>query len=101
MDKAKKDLAEMRDESITGMSKFYTQTVDRIQKTAAVTIKTMNKAIEKALNQYNRKVQHVADSVPGNFGKNAAGYPWVTVTATLALGLLLGALLKPGRQSTG
>ena len=44
-------------------------------------------------------MQAVADQVPGDFAKKAAGYPWVTITVSLALGLLLGGLLKPGRQA--
>jgi ElaB/YqjD/DUF883 family membrane-anchored ribosome-binding protein len=53
------------------------------------------------LSQYNAKVQDIANRVPGDFGKKIAGYPWVTITMSLAFGLLLGVMLKPGRQPVG
>jgi hypothetical protein len=33
--------------------------------------------------------------------KKAARYPWVTITISLAFGLLLGGLLKPGDRQVG
>lgn len=99
--KTKKDLATLGDDGITGVSRIFEQMVDGAQKTLSVTIKTMNKAVGQGLSQYNDKLQDAADKVPGSFGEKAAGYPWVTITMTLVFGLLLGAFLKPGRQSAG
>ena len=48
----------------------------------------MNKVVGQGLSQYNTKIQEVADRVPGDFAKKAAGYPWVTITLSLAAGLL-------------
>jgi hypothetical protein len=61
----------------------------------------VKKDIGDGLVQYNTEVQKVANRAPGGFGKKAAKYPWVIVTITLAFGLLLGGLLKPGRQPAG
>lgn len=98
VDNAKKDLATLKDDGIAGVSRMFDQLTGDATKMVAVKVKTFNKAFEKSLSQYNEKVQDLADRVPGGFAKKAAGYPWVTVTMSLALGLLLGMLLKPGRQ---
>jgi ElaB/YqjD/DUF883 family membrane-anchored ribosome-binding protein len=101
VDKAKKDLATLGDDSVTGLSRIFKQLVDDAKETVSVAVKTFNKTAGQRLSQYNAKAQDVADRVPGGFGKKAAGYPWVTITMSLAFGLLLGVLLKPGRQPVG
>jgi ElaB/YqjD/DUF883 family membrane-anchored ribosome-binding protein len=60
-------------------------------------VKAFNKEMGQGLSQYNTKVQDFADRVPGDFSKKVAKYPWVTITMSLAFGLLLGVLLKPSR----
>jgi ElaB/YqjD/DUF883 family membrane-anchored ribosome-binding protein len=97
----KKDLAKLGDDSVTGLSRKYEQLADDTKKKAAGAIQTVTQRVEQGLSQYNAKVQDMADRVPGDFSKKAAGYPWVTVTMSLAFGLLLGALLKPGRRPVG
>jgi ElaB/YqjD/DUF883 family membrane-anchored ribosome-binding protein len=74
---------------------------DDTKKTVDVAVKNVNKAVGQGLGEYNAKVQGVADKVPGDFAKKVAGYPWVSITIALAVGLLLGVLLKPGRQHLG
>jgi ElaB/YqjD/DUF883 family membrane-anchored ribosome-binding protein len=101
VDKAKNDLATLRDDGITGLSRKFEQMTDDTKKSVDEAVKTVNKAVGQGLSQYNAKVQEFADKVPGDFGKKAAGYPWVTMTISLIVGLLLGAILKPGRQSVG
>jgi len=64
-------------------------------------VKTLNKDVGHRLSQYNAIVQDFADRFPGDFGKKAARYPWVMITLSLVCGLLLGVLLKPGRQPVG
>ena len=98
VDKAKNDLATLGDDGVTGLSRKIEQLTDDTKKTVDVAVKTANKAVGQGLSQYNAKVQDVADRVPGGLGKKATGYPWVTITISLVLGLLLGVLLKPGRQ---
>jgi len=98
IDRVKKDLVILGDDGIIGLSRKYEQLLDKAQKKAADSVKTFNKVVEQGLRQYNAKVQHAANKMPGDFGKKAAGYPWVTITLSLAVGFLLGGLLKPGRQ---
>jgi hypothetical protein len=64
--------------------------------------RSLNKDVGHGLSSYNAKVQDVADRLPGDFDKKSARYPIVTITMSLAAGLLLGILLlKPGRQPVG
>ena len=97
----KKDLATLGEDGVTGLNRKFEQLADDTKNVVAAAVKTFNKDVGHGLSQYNAKVQDVADRVPGGFGKKAAGYPWVTITMSLVLGLLLGVLLKPGRQPVG
>ncbi len=61
----------------------------------------VKKGVTRGLKQYNSKAQEVANQVPGNFSKRAAKYPWVTISAVLVFGFLLGNLIKPTRHYVG
>lgn len=97
VDRIKKDIATLGDDGAAKMSQVFSKWTKSSKKTAA----GINKGVEEGLSTYNDKVQDVADSVPGGFSKKAAGYPWVTITMSLAIGLLLGVLLKPSRTAIG
>lgn len=99
--KTKRDLAALRDDGVTGLRRMFEPLADSAREKFAATVKTINKEVDHGLNQYNKKVQDVADKVPGGFSQKAAGYPWVTITISLVFGLLLGVILKPGRQPVG
>jgi len=101
VDRAKKDITTLGHDGVAGLSRIFEQLVDNAKEMVSVPVKTFSEAVGKGLSQYNAKIQDVADQVPGGFSKKVAGYPWVTITMSLAFGLLLGALLKPGRQSVG
>jgi len=96
-----KDLGALKEDGVTGLGRKFEQLADEAKEMVSGAVNTLNKDVGNGLNQYNAKVQDVADRFPGGFGKKAAGYPWVTITISLALGLLLGVLLKPGRQPVG
>ena len=96
-----KDLGALKEDGVTGLGRKFEQLADEAKEMVSGAVNTLNKDVGNGLNQYNAKVQDVADRIPGGFGKKAAGYPWVTITMSLAFGLLLGILLKPGRQSVG
>src|SRR4030042_6598141 len=101
VEQAKNDLTTLEDDGVTGLSRKFEQLTDDTKKTVDVAVKNVNKAVGQGLSQYNAKVQDVADRVPGDFAKKVAGYPWVTMTISLAVGLLLGVLLKPSRHHLG
>jgi ElaB/YqjD/DUF883 family membrane-anchored ribosome-binding protein len=97
----RKDLIALGEDGVTGLSRKFEQLADDTKEMVTDAVKTLNKDVGHGLSQYNAKVQDVADRFPGSFGKKAAGYPWVTITISLVFGLLLGVLLKPGRQPVG
>jgi hypothetical protein len=97
----KKDLVALGDDGVTGLSRKYEQLANDTKEMVTDAVRTMNKEVGQGLSQYNAKVQDVADRVPGDVGRKAARYPWVTITLSLVFGVLLGLLLKPGRQPVG
>lgn len=96
-----KDLATLKEDGVTGMGRKFKQLTGEAKDAVSGAVITLNKDIGNGLSQYNAKVQDAVDRVPGGFSKKAAGYPWVTITIFMAFGLLLGILLKPGRQPVG
>ena len=101
IDKTKEDVATLGEDGVTGLSRKFEQLTDETKVMVPDAVKSLNKDVGHGLSQYNAKVQDFADRVPGDFGKKAAKFPWVTVTMSLAFGLMLGFLLKPGRQPVG
>ena len=101
LDNLNKDFATLGDDSITGLSRMFEQMADDVKETVADAVEAINQTVGQGLSQYNVKVQDAVDKVPGGFSEKAARYPWVTLTFALATGLLLGVLLKPGRQHVG
>ena len=101
IDRARKDIATLGDDGVTSLTRKFDRLTDDVKEPVSDAVKFLNEGVEQGLDQFNTKIQDVADRVPGNFSKKAARYPWVTVTMTLIFGLLLGALLKPGRQPVG
>ena len=101
IDRAKKDIATLTDDGVTGLSRKSEQLEDGVKSTVTDVVKTVNSEVGQGFSQYNAKVQEIADKVPGGFSKKVAEYPWVMITFSLVFGLLLGVLLKPGRQPVG
>ncbi len=99
--KIKKDLVTLGGDGVTGLSRKYEQLADDTKEMVTDAVKTLNKDVGQGLSQYNAKLQDIADRVPGDVGKKAARYPWVTITLSLVFGVLLGVILKPGRQPVG
>jgi len=91
------DVATLGEDGVTGLSRKFEQLTDETKVMVTDTVKSLNQEVGHGLSTYNAKVQDIADRLPGDFGKKAARYPWVTITMSLAVGLLLGILLKPRR----
>jgi ElaB/YqjD/DUF883 family membrane-anchored ribosome-binding protein len=109
IDKAKEDVATLGEDVATlgedgviGLSRKFEQLTDETKVMVTDAVKSLKKDVGHGLSTYNAKVQDVSDRLPGDFGKKAARYPWVTITMSLAAGLLLGVLLlKPRRHPVG
>jgi len=126
--KLKEDATALMEDGKVSLDKFETQTIQTVNKakgdltqwvevgtaqfgqklenlaggardTMIVKAKTVQQDVDLGLNQYNTKVQELADKAPGGFGQKVTRYPWVTITISLAFGLMLGMLLKPTRHS--
>jgi len=95
------DVATLGEDGVTGLSRKIEKLTDETKELVTGAVKTLNKDVGHGLSQYNAKVQDFADRLPGDFGRKATRYPWVTITMSIAFGLLLGVLLKPGRQPVG
>jgi ElaB/YqjD/DUF883 family membrane-anchored ribosome-binding protein len=100
----RQDVAKLNQDLTTSLEDGFSQLSEGFEKLTSDTRETVVSAAElvkkdvgHGLSQYNAKAQEVADKVPGGIGKKAARYPWVTVSIALAVGLLLGSLLKPTR----
>ena len=101
IDKANEDVATLGEDGVTGLSRKFEQLTDETKEMVTDAVKSLNQEVGHGLSTYNAKVQGFADRLPGDFGNKVARFPWVTITMSLAAGLLLGVLLKPRRQPVG
>ena len=99
--KVKKDMNTLVGDSVSQMSEGFENLTGDAKETVVGAAAIVKKDVGHGLSQYNAKIQEVADKVPGRFGEMAARYPWVAISLGLAIGLLLGSLLKPARQLRG
>lgn len=95
--KAKEDLTAWVEGSVTHLGAGIEKLTGDTKEAVAAATATVKKEVGQGLSQYNAKAQEMADRVPGQFGKKAAGYPWVAITIALVIGIVLGGLLKPSR----
>jgi len=99
IEQAKKDFAALKDDGVTALNRKLQPLAHDVKKTVDSAVKTINTAVGNGLDQYNAKVKDVvADIVPKDLGKKTPKFPWVAVSLSLALGLLLGTLFKPARN---
>ncbi len=97
LERTKKDIAVLKEDAVSGLNLKIEGLAGETRKTASSAVSTLNKSIGRGLDQYNAKVQGMVDTVPGNLNKKVAGYPWVAITASILLGLVLGTMMKGGR----
>ena len=94
----KKDLSTLVEDGASQFSKGFEKLKGSIRETVVDAAATVKKYVGHGLSTYNAKAQKVADKVLGGFGKKAPRYPWVAISTALAVGFLLGSLLKPTRK---
>jgi hypothetical protein len=99
--KAKEDLTTWAEDGVTQLSVGVEKLTGDARNTVVATAATVKKDVGHGLIQYNAKAQKVANRIPGSFGKQAIRYPWVSISIALALGLLVGIVLKPARYPLG
>jgi ElaB/YqjD/DUF883 family membrane-anchored ribosome-binding protein len=96
--KAKEDLTTWVGDGVSQLSEGFEKLTGDARETVVGAAATVKKDVGHGLSQYNAKAQEVADKVPGGFGKKAASYPWVAISIALAVGFLLGIMIKPARR---
>jgi len=96
--KAKEDLTTWVEDGVSQLSEGFEKLTGDARETVVGAAATVKKDVGHGLSQYNAKAQEVADKVPGGFGKKAASYPWVAISIALAVGFLLGIMIKPARR---
>jgi ElaB/YqjD/DUF883 family membrane-anchored ribosome-binding protein len=99
--KAKDNLTTWVEDGVAQLGEGFEMLTDDAKETVAGAAATVKKEVGNGMNQYNTKVQEFADKVPGGFGKNAVKYPWLAISIALAVGFLLGGLLKPTPKFLG
>ena len=94
-----KDLDTILSDGVSQFSRAFEKVRGDARDTLAGAADTVKREVGQGLNQYNAKAQELANKVPGDLAKNATKYPWVAISLGVGIGLLLGFLLKPSRQS--
>ncbi len=97
--KVKKALITFIGDGASQMKDEYDQFTGTAQDKANETAAVIKKNVDHGMKQYNSKIQEVADKFAGGVSKNVSKYPWVVVSLGLLVGLILGAILKPSRQT--
>ena len=98
-EKVKKDINTLMDDGVTRVTKGFEKLSGEAKESLTSTADSVKKDIGQGLKQYNAKADEFAKSVPGDLGKKVSQYPWVAISIGLAIGLLLGGLLKNARRA--
>ena len=96
--KATEDLTTWMEAGVSQFSEGFEKLTGNARKTLVGAAATVKKDVGHGLSQFNTKAQEVADKVPGEFSEKTAKYPWVVISIALAVGLLLGGVIKPARR---
>ena len=100
--KAKEDVTTWAEDSAAHLSKGFEKFSGDAKETLVDTAATVKKDVGHRLNQYNSKAQDIAGNFPDSMlAKKVAMYPWVAIAVGLAVGFLLGIILRPTRQLLG
>jgi ElaB/YqjD/DUF883 family membrane-anchored ribosome-binding protein len=99
-DKARDDLNTWVGDGVSQLSEGFEKLTGDTRELVIDAAATAKKDVGHGLSQYNAQAQKVADKVPGGFGNTVARYPWVAISIGLAVGFLVGILLKPARQAS-
>lgn len=101
LSKTKVGITSWVEDGVSNLSDEIGKATRNVRESLVDTAGMVNKKVGRGLKRYNAKAQNIVNKVPGSFGKKASRYPWVTISITLLLGLLIGGLLKPARHSLG
>ena len=97
--KVKKDINILMEDGVSQVTRGLEKLSGEAKETLVSTADSVKKDIGQGLKQYNAKANELAKNVPGDLSKNVNKYPWVAISLGLAIGLLLGGLLKNSQRS--
>lgn len=95
----KKNLNSLVEDSISQVTKGLEKLTSEAKDTLINTSETVKKDIGQGLEQYNAKVNNLSQNIPGEWGKKVTQYPWVAISLSLGVGLLLGGLFKLSQRT--
>jgi len=96
--KSRGDLTTWLEDGVSQLSKGFEKLKGNVREIVVDAAATVKKDVGHGLSAYNAKAQKVADKVLGGIGKKVFRHPWVAISTALAVGFLLGSLLKPTRK---
>ncbi|MCB9078161.1 MAG: hypothetical protein H6631_11250 [Anaerolineaceae bacterium] len=98
IDSVSKALEGKREEVAGVAQETYGYVIEKAQQVVDnLTSKTdeAKQQVDTRLSDYNNKLAAAADHLPGDVNRTIVRYPWMTIVAVLALGLVIGFWLKP------
>lgn len=95
----RRDLNKLMENSVSNVTDGFEKMKSDTKETVSGAAKSVKKDVKHGLGQYNAKVQEYANKVSDGFGDTVVKYPWVAITVGMAIGLILGGLLKPSRSA--
>jgi ElaB/YqjD/DUF883 family membrane-anchored ribosome-binding protein len=94
---AKGDLTTWMEDGVTHMNEEFGKLTDDTKESMSEAAASVKKEVGDGITHYNARAQELADKIPDGFSRKAAKYPWVAITIDVAVGFLLGSLIKPIR----
>jgi len=95
----RQDLDTLMKNNASKISQGYEKLIGEAKETLGDAVGTVKKEVGHGLSEYDAKVQEYANKVHGDLDDMVTNYPWVAITIGLAIGLILGGLLKPSRKA--
>lgn len=95
---APKDLLMWAQSMVSQLSKDLEKVTDSAVDTVASAATTMKKDLGQQLNKTNSSSRKFMAKTTDNLGKTVSKNPWVVISAILAIGLILGSVVRPIRQ---
>ena len=97
----RRDLNTLKENSATNVAKGFEKMRKETKDTLSEAAETVKKDVGQGIGRYNSKAEEFVDRLPGDFVEKVAKYPWVAITVGVAIGFLVGGLLKPSRRIIG
>jgi ElaB/YqjD/DUF883 family membrane-anchored ribosome-binding protein len=98
--KAKEDVTAWVEDSASQLSKGFDKLSGDAKETLEDAAATVKKDVDHGMKQYNATARDLAGKVSSSdIGKTVTKYPWAAIVIGLAIGFLLGILLRPSHQN--